>query len=238
MACEPYRETTSALTPCASIGAVSLGSAPDAKSKARVALAPLLWICSTCRPGARRGTSVSPPWICAVASPSTESVPSVRSVEREMRAGGASRMRRTSAGAPVAAVTSNVVEAFWYPVSVASARWLPGGSWSTQVEDPHGFPSTEMAAPSGEERSITLKVAATTGATARCRDGAIRVALTMIKATAASPATAYDRCREAIPGGKGSLKGLAGLAGSAGGGGETRGRSGVVAGGGGACDEL
>ena len=35
----------------------------------------------------------------------------------------------------------------------------------TQVEEPHGFPSTLMAAPSGEERTITLKAAATMGFT-------------------------------------------------------------------------
>src|ERR1035441_2631716 len=151
-----------------------------------------------------------------------------------MRAGGASRMRGTSAGAPVAAVTSNVVEAFWYPVSVASARWLPGGSWSTQVEEPHGFPPTEMAAPSGEERSITLKVeATTTGFTAGRRDGVSRTPRTMTTTTTASPAAAYDRWRDETPGGKGSFKGFAGFSGIAGRGGETRARSVAAAGGGG-----
>ena len=102
------------------------------------------------------------------------------------------------------------------------------------MEEPHGFPPTEMAAPSGEERTITLKVAATTGFTAGCRrDGAIRTPLTMTTTTAASPATAYDRCRDVTPGGKGSLKGLAGFAGIAGRGGETGARSVVAAGGGG-----
>src|SRR5580693_8102657 len=54
----------------------------------------------------------------------------------------------------------NFVAAGRKPASLASARYSPGSSVSSQVDVPQGLPFTLMSAPDGLDRKFTLRLAA------------------------------------------------------------------------------